>query len=164
MRLSRRRIDRPEYSEAIFFFAHFGRICVCIRYLRGVKSVCPMSDFTSPQLAKLTRYSARQIQRFATEKGIPGAYRTSGGHWRFPDTPELRSWAAIQKKIRCAPPITPIRKRWARDNYVPHLSGLTSILLKTAPEMDEYELRAFVADSEMLYNFIGALRDQVASR
>jgi len=165
MRLSRRRIDRPEYSEAIFFFAHFGRICVCIRYLRNVKSLCPMSDLTCPQLAKLTKFSSRQIQRFASDGEIPRAYRTRGGHWRFPDGEELRLWGRAARKKRNAPlkPRGPMR--WQRDNYAVHNGRLLNILRKTLPKMSDYEIKALVADTDELFEMLQAARskDQGAS-
>ena len=157
IRLSRRRIDKPEYFEATGFFAHFGRICSFIRYLRNVKSFCPMSDLTSPELAELTKFSARQIQRFACAGEIPGAYRTKGGHWRFPDGENLKLWIKITRKVRIAP-LKPRNSRRMYDNYVPHTTRLLNVLRKTLPQMSDYEIQALVADTDELYETLVAVR------
>lgn len=161
IRLSRRRIDKPEYFEATGFFAHFGRICSFIRYLRNVKSLCPMSDLTSPKLAELTKFSARQIQRFACAGEIPGAYRTKGGHWRFPEGEDLRLWVRVARKLRNAPPMPRGKSRFGADNYIPHLTKLLSVLRKTIPAMSDYEKTALIIDTDELFETLVAMRAKV---
>lgn len=51
-----------------------------------------MSHIPTSELATLSGYSKRQIQRMAANGEIPGANRTPAGHWLIPDTPELREW------------------------------------------------------------------------
>ena len=57
-----------------------------------------MSHIPTAELARLTGYTKRQIQRMAG--GIPGAVRTAGGHWEIPDSPEVREWCSDMKKKR----------------------------------------------------------------
>jgi hypothetical protein len=59
-----------------------------------------MSHIPTAELAVLTGYTKRQIQRMAAK--IPGAVRTDGGHWKIPDSPEVRKWCASQAKRRQA--------------------------------------------------------------
>lgn len=51
-----------------------------------------MSHISTNQLAALTGFSKRQIQRMTANGEIPGASRTPAGHWRISDTPELLEW------------------------------------------------------------------------
>lgn len=58
-----------------------------------------MSHLSTTQLAELTGFSKRQIQRMAAKGEIPGAARTSGGHWQVADTPTLSEWIERFKKL-----------------------------------------------------------------
>ena len=53
---------------------------------------CHMSHISTNQLAALTGFSKRQIQRMAANGEIPGANRTPAGHWQISDTLELQEW------------------------------------------------------------------------
>lgn len=57
-----------------------------------------MSHIPTAELARLTGYTKRQIQRMAGK--IPGAVRTGGGHWQIPDSPEVRAWCDSSKRQR----------------------------------------------------------------
>ena len=61
-----------------------------------------MSHFSTAQLAEQLGYSKRQVQRMAADGQIPGAARTPAGHWRIPDTPELREWVRNFRKTESA--------------------------------------------------------------
>ena len=58
-----------------------------------------MSHLSTTQLAELTGFSKRQIQRMAANGEIPGAKRTSGGHWQVADTSELSGWIERFRKL-----------------------------------------------------------------
>lgn len=58
-----------------------------------------MSHIPTAELADLTGYSKRQIQRFATAGQIPGAKRSVGGHWLIEDTPDVRRWIDCHRKV-----------------------------------------------------------------
>jgi excisionase family DNA binding protein len=51
-----------------------------------------MSHLSTTELATLAGFSKRQVQRMAANGEIPGAQRTTGGHWKIADSPELREW------------------------------------------------------------------------
>jgi transcriptional regulator GlxA family with amidase domain len=46
-----------------------------------------MSDFSLPELARRLEKSPRTIRRWCERGLVPGAYRTTGGHWRIADAP-----------------------------------------------------------------------------
>jgi hypothetical protein len=56
------------------------------------------------QLAQMTGFTRKWMCELATAGKIPGrCIVTFGGHHRFDDTPELRTWAAAMTTIRRAP-------------------------------------------------------------
>ena len=57
-----------------------------------------MSHIPTSELAALTGYSKRQIQRMAGNGEIPKAQRTPGGHWIIPDSKQVRRWIACHRK------------------------------------------------------------------
>ncbi len=58
-----------------------------------------MSHITTQATADLAGITKRQVQRILKTGGeIPGAYRSTGGHWKIPDSPDVRRWAAEFKK------------------------------------------------------------------
>ena len=65
----------------------------------------------------------------------------------FPDDPKIITVEDYQKR----------KRTFGRDNYVPHLRGLISILRKTTPSMDEDEIAALKADTQPLIDFLEAL-------
>jgi predicted DNA-binding transcriptional regulator AlpA len=118
-----------------------------------------MSDLSCPKLALLTGYSSRQIQRFAANGEIPNAWLTRGGHWRFPESKELKKWVATAKKVRIAPLIP--RKRFEQDNYIVHLTRLLIVLRKSVTKMENDELKAFVADTKELRSLLQYAREKL---
>lgn len=118
-----------------------------------------MSDLSCPKLALLTGYSSRQIQRFAANGEIPKAWLTKGGHWRFPESEELKKWVATAKKVKIAPLIP--RRRFQQNNYSVHLTRLLSILRKSVNKMDGEELKAFVADTRELRSLLQYAREKL---
>lgn len=65
----------------------------------------------------------------------------------FPDDPKIITVEDYQKR----------KRTFGRDNYVPHLRGLISVLRKTVPAMDEDEIAALKADAKGLIDFLEAL-------
>jgi hypothetical protein len=59
-----------------------------------------MSHISRAELERLTGYKRRTIQRLAVAGQIPGAVRANGGHWRIPDSPEVRKWCKAVKRVR----------------------------------------------------------------
>lgn len=59
---------------------------------------CHMSHIPTSELATLSGYSKRQIQRMAANGEIPGATRTPAGHWLIPDSTEVREWLWRHRK------------------------------------------------------------------
>lgn len=59
-----------------------------------------MSHISRAELARLTGYERRQIQRMAGS--IPGAVRSARDRWKIPDSPEVRDWCKTQAKKRQA--------------------------------------------------------------
>ena len=57
-----------------------------------------MSHIPTAELARITGYTKRQIQRIAGS--FPGAVRTVSGHWQIPDTQEVRERCAAAKRGR----------------------------------------------------------------
>jgi hypothetical protein len=57
-----------------------------------------MSHIPTSELAALTGYSKRQIQRMAENGEIPKAQRNPGGHWVIPDSKQVRRWIACHRK------------------------------------------------------------------
>ena len=55
--------------------------------------------------------------------GIPGAVRTAGGHWKIPDSPEVRKWCSDTKKQQ-------ERRRTASERKDFEFMGSTIILMK----------------------------------
>ncbi|HEY8899063.1 MAG TPA: hypothetical protein VIM61_01420 [Chthoniobacterales bacterium] len=51
-------------------------------------------------LAHLVGLKRRRIAQLASEGKIPGAVRTNGYHFRYPDTEELRTWIKEQNSSR----------------------------------------------------------------
>lgn len=57
-----------------------------------------MSHIPTSELAALTGYSKRQIQRMAGNGEIPKARRTAAGHWIIPDSKQVRRWIECHRK------------------------------------------------------------------
>jgi hypothetical protein len=65
----------------------------------------------------------------------------------FPDDPKIITPEAYEER----------KRKFGRDNYVPHLRGLISILRKTIPAMDEDEIEALKADTAGLIELLKRL-------
>ena len=65
----------------------------------------------------------------------------------FPDQPKIITAEDYQNR----------KKGFGKDNYVPHLRRLISVLRKTTPAMGEDEIAAVVADFQPLIDFVEAL-------
>ena len=91
-----------------------------------------MSDHLhAADIKQLTGLSKASIARLARKQSIPGAFRHDGLHFRFPNSPALQSWIALQqakrridtiKKIQIQRPNANLRLN-ANDRSV----GLTTI-------------------------------------
>jgi hypothetical protein len=121
-----------------------------------------MSHISTAELALLTSYTKRQVQRMTAAGEVPGALRTPAGHWRVPDSPALREWCRMVKANRRLSSEDKQNRRRGRaagrDNYVPHLTRLLTVLRKTLPKMTEHQLDALREDSEQLREILNALQ------
>ncbi len=97
-------------------------------------------------MAALTGFEKRHVQRLAVAGQIPGAVRTDGGHWKIPDTPEVRRWCQSVKRARVLSAVPKRAGRAGHDNYVPHLTRLLTTLRKTLPHMNRQALSALLED------------------
>jgi len=60
-----------------------------------------MSDHLhAADIKQLTGLSKASIARLARKQSIPGAFRHDGLHFRFPNSPALQSWIALQQAKR----------------------------------------------------------------
>lgn len=114
-----------------------------------------MSHIPTAELARLTGYTKRQIQRMAGAGDIPGAVRSDGGHWRIPDGAGLREWCKAVKRGRVLSAVPKRAGRAGHDNYGPHLTRLLTALRKTLPHMDQNNLAALHEDLSQIDAVIG---------
>lgn len=113
-----------------------------------------MSHISTAQMAQLTGYEKRHVQRLAVAGQIPGAVRTGGGHWLIPDTPEVRKWCQTVRRSRV---LSAVPKRYGmagRDNYIPHLTRLLTALRKSLPHMNRQALVALQEDLSQIDDVI----------
>jgi hypothetical protein len=82
-----------------------------------------MSHLPTAQIAVLSGITKRQVQRLLVSGEIPGAERTPGGHWRVPDTKELRRWAKNFQRWNGKPVKLPERRKPAKVPRVLVVAG-----------------------------------------
>lgn len=117
-----------------------------------------MSHIATAELARLTGYEKRHVQRLAVAGQIPGAVRTDGGHWRVPDSPEVRKWCQAVKRARVLSAVPKRVGRAGHDNYGPHLARLLTALRKTLPHMNRQNLAALQEDLSQIDDVIEPYR------
>lgn len=117
-----------------------------------------MSHIPTAELAQLTGYEKRHVQRLAVAGQIPGAVRTDGGHWRIPDSPEVRKWCKSVKRSRVLSAVPKRAGRHGRNNYVPHLTRLLSSLRETLPFMSPAALAALGEDLSQIDDVMSPYR------
>lgn len=109
-----------------------------------------------PQDQRVERLSLEQHQAIASINS-----EEKRGEWlRFlANLDRLPSKKILKLSITCSPDVPKIitdeeyaerERKYGKDNYIPHLTRLLSVLRKTIPQMDEDQIEALKADTEGL--------------
>ena len=78
-----------------------------------------MSDHLhAADIKQLTGLSKASIARLARKQSIPGAFRHDGLHFRFPNSPALHAWIALQQAKRRISTIKKTQRLNASDRSV----------------------------------------------
>jgi hypothetical protein len=96
-----------------------------------------MSHISRAELERLTGYERRQLSRIAG--GIPGAVRTDRGHWKIPDTPEVRKWCKDAKRKR-----EKLRNASERKDFE-FMNATVFLMKETGLDFDKADRIAWVA-------------------